>query len=210
MSHCHRPLIIAVCLLSAGICFAEAPPAVPEWSSEHGLSVKPPAGTGITLGELRITLEQTELKQVQQTLGGKIDHKGDAADSLYWLCYTLPGMNQRLWLASDEMGAGSINHIYAVAGTQPASQSCPAPKIAVKQAPALDNGLWLGASQKQVNSLLGKPTLRKGRWLTFLQWRKKTATYQGKQVEADLLNNVDLAMNNGRVAILHAHQVESY
>lgn len=203
-------LFASAAALSAGLCLAEAPPVVPEWSAERGLSSKPPAGTGITLGSLRITLEQTKLTQVQQALGGRIAHHGDAGDSLYWLCYTLPEMKQRLWLAYDEMGAGSINHIYAAVSTQPASQSCPVPKVAIKQPPALDNGLWLGATQAQVNSTLGKPTLRHGRWQTFLQWRKQPSVHQGKKVESDLLNDVDLTMSNGRVNVLHAHQVESY
>ena len=47
------------------------------------------------LGKFRITFEKTTLSEVMlAVLGGTVLRKGDAGASLYWLCYSNPGVVQ--------------------------------------------------------------------------------------------------------------------
>ena len=78
----------------------------------NDFSVKPtmkvaPSRWGM-LGDFRIDLEVTTLADVLKATGiGSIYHIGDAADSNYWLCYSLvrPHTGLRVWISSSgEMG----------------------------------------------------------------------------------------------------------
>lgn len=61
------------------------PPAISDESSaiEEGSPLIPE----LTVGRLKIVLEQTSLSEVQMRLGGKLGRIGDAGGSVRWLCY---------------------------------------------------------------------------------------------------------------------------
>ncbi len=61
----------------------------------------------IKAGSLNIKLEATTLDEIQKRFGGRIRHKGDAGESVYWLCYVNSNQNNSkiFWFFSDgEMG----------------------------------------------------------------------------------------------------------
>lgn len=67
--------------------------------------------TTLRVAGVQIILDQTPLIDAQKKLGGTIGQRGDASESLHWLCFYGTDKNGRwaLWLESDEMGGGSID-----------------------------------------------------------------------------------------------------
>src|SRR5580658_8732493 len=87
-----------------------SPPVIDETISEPETAwraVRKPS-EGLAMGPLKIVFEDTTLPEVMSTIkSGSIKHQGDAAGSVYWLCYTAlnHGDNVRIWIeASGEMG----------------------------------------------------------------------------------------------------------
>jgi len=59
---------------------------------------------------LKVVLEETKLTDVQALFGGTIGQRGDAAESLEWLCYQVSdgGNSSVLWLMSGEIDGGAV------------------------------------------------------------------------------------------------------
>jgi hypothetical protein len=95
-----------------------APPSKISW--EPPPSITPPmlsrySGSNVMISELRVgslivTLEKTPLTLLQSHFGGSIGHRGDAGESLSWLCLTGSNSGKRsvLWLKSSEIDAGTV------------------------------------------------------------------------------------------------------
>lgn len=62
----------------------------------------------IQVGDVPVLLEQTSLPSVQAKLGGVIGHRGDAGESLHWLCYRHVDGDWILWLMSGEIHGDTI------------------------------------------------------------------------------------------------------
>src|ERR1700721_1015373 len=75
--------------------FAKSPPPMIEEpiksmseSSTSWLATSKPSD-GLTMGKLQIQFEATTLSEVMSSIkAGSIQHQGDAAGRVYWLCYT--------------------------------------------------------------------------------------------------------------------------
>jgi len=89
-----------------------------------------------------------------------IHHRGDAGDSLTWVCYTLPTSsgNVNIWLDSGELEGGNAIDGVVVSPTNDAPRAdCPG--IEIGDGPvALDAGVWLGATRSAVLGRLGAPS----------------------------------------------------
>lgn len=156
--------------------FAEAPPRVPDlhWAP----TLANPPTSGVTLGRFRISFESTTLADVAlAALGGEIRHKGDAGDSVYWLCFTNPGRGfaDQIWIVSDGEMGGPENEITEVIAkrvqSQLATPACPKLPVDMRSV-SLDRHLWLGDSDGKISSRLGPPSAKDGLWRSF--------DYQGK------------------------------
>ena len=109
-------LCFALLLLTYGtVCAAEgteqtvAPPELPDDTFEHVPStVDQRLSLQFALGKFVGSFEETTLRDVMEIAGsGDIQHRGDAGQSMYWLCYSLTSSHspQRLWIISNaEMG----------------------------------------------------------------------------------------------------------
>lgn len=165
--------------------------------------------TKLMMGSLSVLFEKTTLAAIQKKVGsGAISHQGDAAASLYWLCYT--GHRERIWImAHGEMG-GSKHNVTSVAAESmehaEATNDCPV--LPSKFQPVtLDNDLWLGITEESVLQILGKPSHTEEDWLFFDYEGKKPAAC--KPEDADVTNWVFLKKRQGRVVRIHAGQVTS-
>jgi hypothetical protein len=117
---------------------------------------------GLRVGKKQVTLEKIALKEVQASLGGAIGHRGDAGESLQWLCLTGTDAQGRwaLWLESDEVGGGFVDGfaLQRLGRNETMDQRC-------QSLPASQGGialpaLRLGMTEIQVRRLLGQPTLK--------------------------------------------------
>src|SRR5205814_4616827 len=151
---------------------ATAPPLPPFTASTWKATAESKLSTGIKLGTFAVRWEETPLASVLTHIGfGRIQHQGDAAENVYWLCYTIEGVNaQRLWImAHGEMGGPEhlVTNITAEAlkGAK-AGPDCPAlPKN--MQPSALGRGVWLGWKDKDALKVLGAPSHTEGAWRSF-------------------------------------------
>lgn len=72
------------------------------------------APSGFSLGHSHVRFEQTTLGDIVSLVGaGAIAHQGDAGESLYWICYTIPEAQQsgRVWILADGEMGGPEHHI---------------------------------------------------------------------------------------------------
>jgi hypothetical protein len=149
-----------------------APPDVPEEPADMQATLHRPPSEGVSLGPLHVRFEETTLEDVRRQIGtGRIAHRGDAGDSLSWLCYTIPDDHHpmRLWMTSGELQSntyiGGITAETGAADAQPVAQ-CPA--LPARFLPVtLDQGLWLGASDTHVGKALGRPSHESDGWRMF-------------------------------------------
>jgi hypothetical protein len=187
----------------------DSPVAAQSWEATQ--LVQP--SSGLQLGSFRLEFEKTTLGNVQTTVGvGTIAHRGDAGDSVYWLCYTVAGSGvaERIWLLSSAEMGGDDHEITGVSARLShafrSTPSCPA--LPARLSPVqLDHHLWLGSSAREVSQALGHPSHRVGSWAFF--------DFQGKTEEKcedglyDLLNGLALRIENELVTGLAASQVTS-
>jgi hypothetical protein len=121
--------------------------------------------TEVTLGTLPVKFEITSLLDVKKaTKRGRILHRGDAGESEYALCYTIAigHAQERIWLSSGELGGSehSIENFYAAAGSNIASNSCPALPTSLRPV-SLSNSLWLGQKGSHIILRNPKPPFRR-------------------------------------------------
>ncbi|MCX7173667.1 MAG: hypothetical protein NT159_07055 [Proteobacteria bacterium] len=166
----------------------------------------------IKMGSFHVRFEKTTLDDVRKTVGiGDIAHQGDAGASINWVCYT--NVNQarveRIWIISDgEMGGPERRVTGISAEILPngiATTDCPALHAGMKPL-VLDSGLWIGASGSFIDTRFGAPSYHQGPWISF--------DYQGKakgrcEGGFNVLNDLLLRLENGRVSFLHARQLTS-
>ena len=116
--------------------------------------------TGFSLGSFVGRFEVTPLGAIREALGkGTIQHQGDAAGSLYWLCYTYG--QQRLWVVSGEMSGPDhrVTEIIEELTEKDALASADCDIIPKKFSPVVfDSNLRLGMSRHEVTRALGPPS----------------------------------------------------
>jgi hypothetical protein len=87
--------------------------------------------TKLMVGNLRVVFEKNTLSQIINVIGvGRVEHQGDASESISWICYTIPNQSvpQRIWISAGEMG-GSEHRVDGVNALQSeaikSSDGCP-------------------------------------------------------------------------------------
>ena len=72
----------------------------------------------MALGDLVIVFDETTLAEAQKQIKlGRIDNRGDASESSFWLCYSISGSGsqEQIWLVSDGEMGGPDHVIHGVA-----------------------------------------------------------------------------------------------
>ncbi|MDF2120110.1 hypothetical protein PY365_31570 [Roseiarcaceae bacterium H3SJ34-1] len=155
-------LLLLLFAIPANTCFAQTPPPPFE---EHALEGAPPTvakrlATRFSLGAFAGRFEETPLGAVRKAVGaGSVQHQGDAAGSLHWLCYRR-GQN-RLWVTSGEMGGADhrVTEIVAELTDKDTGTSADCAVLPKKFAPLVFDGkLHLGLSRSEVVKALGPPS----------------------------------------------------
>jgi hypothetical protein len=207
------PLLIALSVARA----AESPNmAPPPWPLGEALTWKPLSRskpvTLMRMGTFTVQLEKTTLPELLSVAGaGTIAHAGDAAESTYWLCYTVTGnpITARIWIsANGEMGGPELLIGAIAAEVAERGAAVPAcPELPSKLQPlALDHDIWIGTAAKSLPASLGNPSIRKSDWQDFFYQGKASGDCDGG---SDVLNNLTLRTHHGRVEAIFASQVTS-
>ncbi len=215
LSNCGMTYTPHVAILCFALVWLSAANAMPPPTYPLGDSISWPQrsedrpATHLMMGSFEVQFEKTTLGQVIRAAGsGEIEHQGDAAESIYWLCYTAP--DERVWIISDgEMGGRehTVGKIVAQElGGAHATKDCPS--LSSKLLPLhLDKSIWLGTTAEAATRDLGRPSHVEGSWQSY--------NYAGKVPGAcspkgfDLLNWLGLKIVRGRVVELQAGQVTS-
>jgi hypothetical protein len=155
-------LLLLLFAIPADVCSAQTPP--PPFD-EHALeqvrpTVKQRLAIRFSLGAFAGRFEETPLGAVRDAVGaGTIQHQGDAAGSLYWLCYKRA--QHRLWVTSGEMGGTDhrVTEIVEELTEKDTETSTDCAVIPEKFAPLVFDGkLHLGMSHQEVVTALGRPS----------------------------------------------------
>jgi hypothetical protein len=155
-------LLLLLFAIPADVCSAQtAPPPFDEHALEHvPPTVKTRLATRFSLGAFAGRFEETPLGAVRDAVGaGTIQHQGDAAGSLYWLCYRRA--QHRLWVTSGEMGGTDhrVTEIVEELTEKDTETSTDCAIIPDKFAPLVFDGkLHLGMSHQEVIAALGRPS----------------------------------------------------
>jgi hypothetical protein len=161
------------------------------------------------LGSFVVKFEKTTLTEIRDALGtGSIEHAGDAGESHYWLCYSLPG--QRVWLISHgEMGGSehALTGVHAISmkSTPQVNASCPSIPNRF-QSISFYFG-WIGTDQQSLVKSLGQPSGKEGGNFIFFFHRK---IYKEKTVIGDVIGYVEATIVDNKVTSLKASHVTSY
>jgi hypothetical protein len=117
--------------------------------------------TSLTVSDVKIALDETKLAQVSEHFGGTEGGRGDAANSLGWVCFQgMVGKNQSvLWLMSGEMNADSIGGFQWRLISQGVTvdrrcKSLPSGQAKIE----LSHGIRVGMTESQLLRVLGQPT----------------------------------------------------
>lgn len=156
-------LLLILFAIPSDPCSAQtAPPAL----GKHALESVPPTvegrlATRFSLGAFEGRFEETRLGAVSEVLGGgTIQHRGDAGDSIYWLCFQRG--QHRLWVVSSgEIGGPDhlVTEIVEEVADKNAGAASDCAIIPEKFAPVvLDGKLHLGMSRQEVIAALGPPS----------------------------------------------------
>jgi hypothetical protein len=209
-----RALLLAILVSASVSSFAETPPPIAPFDAiTWKATMKQKPSTGLRMGAFRVRFERTTLDDVRRVASvGEIAHRGDAGESAYWLCYTIPGAAQaeRIWIvAHGEMG-GREHYITNISAefvpNGSATADCPALPNNLKPL-SLDNRLWLGASEGTALAKLGAPSYKKGAWRSYDFQGKVPGKCEGSGF--DLVAWLLLHFQNGRIKSLQVGQVTS-
>jgi hypothetical protein len=139
------------------------PPTAPAGEAIMATTADAPVSR-LRLGRLDIVLEETPLAIVREMLSmGAIGERGEAAEHIFWLCYTYDadGVRARVWLVSSGEFGGAEHAVdgiaAAVVGAEPSvPANCPA--LRAGEAAWIDRKIWLGLAENELIRRLGKPS----------------------------------------------------
>lgn len=163
--------------------------------------------TGLKIGRIHITFETTSWSDLRRQIGSfKLRHQGDASDAETWTCFTVGQPNRRvqIWLSGSEMTGGEwIDGVTAAKGTPWPVHECPLVDVGPGLI-TLDNGIWIGATQAQLQKRLGKPTAARS---TSIMYDYAVSLHDQKHGDSDISGRISLEMKGSRVQRLSANKV---
>jgi hypothetical protein len=146
-------------------------PPVLDWPDELPRATVPkPMITNLTVAGMPIQLEGTKLVDAERRFGATIGHRGDAGESLYWVCLLGAGQNGRwlLWLESSEVDGGLVGGFLLRSIPTNAKADLRCRTLSTRESRIdLPIRLRLGMSESEVRKTLGTITARKGDTLIF-------------------------------------------
>jgi hypothetical protein len=155
----------------------------------------------LRLSTLSITLEKTTMEEVANRLKGRLGGKGDAGESLQWLCFhgVDNALSWVLWLESGEINGGTVGSFqWQLVNKNAASDArCRMLGDAKLELPITAR---LGTSKAEVLRTLGPATLDEGDRLIYVH--EHDETIQGEPFTS--INIVTILLRGGQVWAIEA------
>jgi hypothetical protein len=166
----------------------------------------------IRIGNFKAKFEKTTLGEILNSIGiGSIQHAGDAGESQYWLCYSLP--RQRIWLISHgEMGGPHhrLTQVHSITNVLISQGNDACPRIPTRFQSISMNFGWLGTSRENLLKVLGQPSGSQDDRLIYYYAAKKPGLFRGQHVEWDVTGYVEAVIANNKISSLFASHITSY
>lgn len=152
--------------------------------------------TTIRLSKILVVLKETKMTQVQKRLSGSFGKRGDAGESLQWLCYYGSDADGRwaLWLESSETAAGTVDGFILQRLDSHARMDGRCGNLQTGGV-ELPIALKLGTTENGARKILGPPTLKFRGTLVFRH--EHTGTFHNQPYTAS--NTVYLVFRRGVV-----------
>jgi hypothetical protein len=182
-------------------------PPIVDWSTQSPQPTIPkPIISSLKVASLRVVLDETPMQRVADKLGMKAGRKGDAGESLKWLCFHGEDTGGRwmLWLQSGEMNGGAVGGFQwrRIDADRRVDSRCRKLKPGQFKLPI---ALRLGMQEAEVRSILGAPSGRAGDLLPF--------HHEHSEVDVDLhysvSNTVNVLLGKGAVTAVEVWKVVS-
>ncbi|MGZ5202421.1 MAG: hypothetical protein ACXWC4_21890 [Telluria sp.] len=173
--------------LAPALCVAQpGPPPLPDLDRLSSSALALPAT--VSFGGFKLQLEETSLARFRDAARtGEIGRRGDAGESLDWLCYALDS-SVNIWLSASELSGGK--RIDLVQLVDSGGQRCPVLPRNLRPV-TLTDGLAMGVPQERLLQKIGRPSaIRAGWWL--YQRTSKVGAY-------DRINTFGAHLSNGRI-----------
>jgi hypothetical protein len=205
------PLVVPAVVCGLALALAEPVPPIMQGSEAMPTpTLFRKAVTGLAMGHLKIVFETTTLDETKNIIGvGTVEHQGDASESIYWLCYTVPGHPgpEHVWLIAHGETGGDRHAITSVQALKSeltrASEGCPL--LQSRFLPVhFDKGLWLGQTEARLIKELGRPSAKEKGWWLY--------SYVGKSSGSrgfDTSSLFEAKVQEGKIAAIISSQVTS-
>jgi len=174
-----------------------------------------PPVSALTMGKFVVKLETTSLEKVLKTIkAGKIAQRGDASESLEWICYSITDQYNpvRLCLLSGEIDSGNVGTIVISSMSRKDKTSKKCPELPESFKPVkLDRNIWVHTTESDVREILGKPSLESRGWL---QYRSEQIFYNDPRAKAwdeydwTVYGSLGLRIRSGKVVEMWATKQE--
>lgn len=185
-----------------------SPPKVGWWDNMPRPTIPKEMIGALKVANLPIVLEDTKLEDAQKRFGGTIGARGDAGESLGWLC--LYGSDNDgpwiLWLTSDEIDGpyvGGFQWRRLSLHERPDRRCTRLPEG--KGGIQLPIALHPGMTTVDVQKVLGRPTVARGNTLFFCHEHQKVIRKENYTVS----NNVAIVLRDGVVWAIEAAKTTS-
>jgi len=167
------------------------------------------------MGKFVVKLETTSLEKVLKTIkAGKIAQRGDASESLEWICYSIIDKNNpvRLWLLSGEIDGGNVGTVVirSMSTKDKASKKCPELPESFKPV-KLDSKIWIHTTEYDVREILGKPSLESRGWLLYSSEQMFKNDPRAKawgEHDWTVYGSLDLRIRSGKIVEMWATKQE--
>jgi hypothetical protein len=159
----------------------------------------------LKIGSLTVVLEETPLLDVGTRFGASVGQRGDAGDSLEWVCFQ--GQDERgpwvLWLESGEIHGPTVGGV--LLKRRAASEQVDARCVRLAATPiSMPLPVHLGMPRSELLHLLGRPTSESGQSVVYSNCHSiKLSTKKGREPEPfDLCSSLRVRFRAGTLDAL--------
>ena len=185
-----------------------SPPTLPNLSRVADTLDAPPV-MNVLLGHSLVELEKSTYRDIKALAkSGQIQHRGDAAGSEYWLCYTTQptAQNERIWFTSGEISGGIVIDGFAariVKNHEKITSECPLLPNNLRPVRFAGTGLWLNSDPHELEKQLGRPSGKAGDWWIY-SYFAKISNISG---DYDIISWIAFEIDQGIVVSLYEYQL---
>lgn len=181
---------------SSSVATIWKPPASDFWHSIPNATVPKAMVSNLTVAGASVVLETTPLRTIATRFSATIGRRGDAGDSVRWLCFhgSDSGGQWALWLESYEIDGGTVGGFewQQIGNGAVFDRRC---RTLSAGSVELPRGLRLGLTSEEVKTVLGRPTAARGEVAIYVHSHK--LSLRGKPFTSE--NVVQVVFRQGKV-----------